>query len=87
MSGKKIRISARELVELMSGKLDQKQFVKDHSIGGGNFFDSRLKSGELIAKASVERRPDEDDDWIVFEFGEPDAAVAQFGRLAPRTDE
>jgi len=78
MSGSKIRMSARELLELMAGRLDQKQFVREHGIGGSNFFDHKLKRGELIVKTSIERRPEEDDDWIVFEFGEPDVAVAPF---------
>ena len=62
----------------MAGRLDQERFVKGYSTGAANFFDLRLNRGELITGASVERAPDEDDDWITFEFGKPDPAVAPF---------
>jgi hypothetical protein len=86
ISGMKARISARSLLELMAGRLDQKQFAKDHEIGGTNFFEHKLKRGELITSACVEQRPDEDDDWITLEFGPPDVAVAAFESPAPKTD-
>ena len=78
MGGKKIKISARDLLALMAGKLDQERFVRGHDAGGGNFFELCLKRGQLITNASVERTSDEDDDWVTFEFGEPDSAVAPF---------
>ena len=80
----KARISARSLLELMAGRLDPKLFAKDHEIGGANFFEHKLKRGELITNASLEQRPDEDDDWITFEFGPPDVAVAAFESPAPK---
>jgi hypothetical protein len=86
ISGMKARISARSLLELMAGRLDPKQFAKNHEIGGANFFEHKLKRGELITSACVERQPDEDDDWITFEFGPPDVAVAAFESPAPKTD-
>lgn len=86
ISGMKARISARSLLELMAGRLDQKQFAKDHEIGGANFFEHKLKGGELITSACVEQRPDEDDDWITFEFGPPDVATAAFESPASKTD-
>jgi len=76
--GNKIKISARDLLALMAGQLDQERFVKGYSTGATNFFDLRLKRGELITSATLERRPDEDDDWVTFEFSEPDPAVARF---------
>ena len=78
MGGNKVKISARDLLALMAGRLDQERFVKGYATGGANFFDLRLKRGELITSATVEHIPDEDDDWITFEFGEPDPAVAPF---------
>jgi hypothetical protein len=86
ISGMKARISARSLLELMAGRLDPKQFAKDHEIGGRNFFEHKLKRGELITGACVERRPNEDDDWITLEFGPPDVAVAAFESPAPKPD-
>ena len=78
MGGNTIRISARDLLALMAGQLDQERFVKHYDTGGGNFFDRCLKRGQLITSASVERVSDADDDWIVFEIGAPDPAVAPF---------
>jgi len=78
MGGNKIKISARDLLALMAGRLDQDRFVKGYDAGGGNFFELCLKRGQLITNASVERTPDEDDDWVTFEFGEPDSAVAPY---------
>lgn len=78
VGGNKVKISARDLLALMAGRLDQERFVKGYSTGAANFFDLRLNRGELITGASVERAPDEDDDWITFEFGKPDPAVAPF---------
>ncbi len=86
VSGRTIRISARSLLDLMAGKLSQDRFVKEHSLGGGNFFELHLKRGELITKALVEHRPDEDDDWIVFEFGPPDVAAASFKKALSQVD-
>lgn len=78
VGGNKVKISVRDLLALMAGRLDQERFVKGYATGGPNFFDLRLKRGELITSATVEHIPDEDDDWITFEFGEPDPAVAPF---------
>jgi hypothetical protein len=79
MGGNQIKISVRDLLALMAGRLDQKQFVKHYErMGGGNFFEHHMKRGQLITEASVENTPDEDDDWITFKFGEPDPAIAPF---------
>jgi hypothetical protein len=78
VGGNKVKISARDLLALMAGWLDQGRFVKGYATGGANFFDLRLKRGELITSATVEHTPDGDDDWITFEFAEPDAAIAAF---------
>lgn len=84
MGGKKIKISARDLLALMAGELDQERFVKHYDAGGGNFFKHCLQRGQLIAAASVERTPDEDDDWVTFEIGVPDPAIAPFAKLTSK---
>jgi len=40
-----------------------------------SFYRSR---GQMIKIADVERRPDEDDDWIMLEFSDDDPAVSNF---------
>lgn len=84
MGGNKVKISARDLLALMAGRLEQKRFVKNHDLGANNIFELHLKRGQLIVGATVERLRDEDDDWIVFEFGDPDPAVAPFSEPTAR---
>jgi len=80
-----IRISARELLDLLAGRLDQKRFAQNHDIGGGNNIFSLYQSrGKMINRAAVERRPEEDDDWVILEFSADDPAVSSF--RAPAQD-
>jgi hypothetical protein len=84
MSAHRIEISARELLDLLSGKLDQKRFMEHFDMGGGkNIFSIFQTDGKMIASANLERRPDEDDDRVILEFSEGDPAVSPF--RAPRT--
>jgi hypothetical protein len=85
VSGRSIRISARTLLELLAGKLDQETFLKAHGLVPSeltntpyNFFLEKLERGQLLIDAEVEHIPDEDDDWIVFHFGELDTAISPF---------
>lgn len=84
MRGNEIRISARTLLDLLIGKLDQKRFAQHHALGSGDIFSNFQAHGMMIKRAEVERRPDEDDDWVVLEFGPDDPAVSNF-RL-PKSD-
>ena len=79
VEGDKIRISARELLDLLAGKLDQKRFAENHYLGGGtNIFSVYQSQGKMIKRADVEHRPEEDDDWIVLEFSVNDPAGSNF---------
>jgi hypothetical protein len=83
VKGNEIRISARELLDLMAGKLDQKRFAQHHAVGNGNIFKTFHDHGKIIKRAQVEPRPDEDDDWIILEFETGDPAVSEFRVLKP----
>lgn len=75
-----IKISARGLLDLLSGKIDQKKFFEDHHFFefiGSNYFADRLREGRLINKISLEKT-EKDDDWVSIEFGEPDPAISKF---------
>ena len=85
LEGNKIRISARELLDLLAGKLDQKRFAENHDTGGGNIFTVYRAHGKMIKRADVEPRPEEDDDWVILEFSADDQAVSKF-RL-PKSEE
>jgi hypothetical protein len=79
LSGNTIRISTRELLDLLAGKLDQNRFAEHHKIANGeNIFKVYQSKGKMIERAEVGRRKDEDDDWITFEFSDSDPAVSRF---------
>ena len=78
LKGNEIRISARELLDLLSGKLDHKRFAQHHIAGSGNIFSLYQAQGKIIKRAEVEHCPDEDDDYLVLEFGADDPAVSPF---------
>ncbi len=74
-----IRISARELLDLLAGRLDQKRFAENHGMGDGtNVFSIYQSQGKMIKRAEIEHRPEEDDDWVILEFSVGDPAVSNF---------
>lgn len=80
MNDDEIRISARGLLELLSGKLTQERFFRLHSwTPSANPFGFQLGQGHLITAISVEKGEQEsDDDWVTIKFGDSDPAVASF---------
>jgi hypothetical protein len=79
MQGNRIQISTRELLDLLAGKLDQNRFAENHRMGGADsIFKLYQSRGKMIKRAEVERRQDQDDDWIIFEFSDDDPAVSKF---------
>ena len=78
MKGNEIRVSARELLDLLAGRLDQKRFAQNYAAGAGNIFSTYQAQGKMIKRAAVERRPEEDDDWVILDFGADDPAVSSF---------
>jgi hypothetical protein len=79
-----IRLSARDLLELMAGTLKQEDFQATYARGStGNPFLRKLANGQLMTSARIEKHDvDADDDWIVFEFGDPDPAVSAYRERA-----
>ena len=81
-----IKISARALLKLLAGKLDQKEFFETHRFAPSevysppyiNPFFSGIEKGQLIDGISIEKSETEDDDWITFELSTPDPAVSAF---------
>ncbi len=81
MTGQQIIISSRTLVDLLAGRIDQEQFFKDHGSDQFNvraFFEKRLAEGRMITELGLELREDQDDDWVILRFGEPDPAISLF---------
>jgi hypothetical protein len=85
----RVRISVRALQELLAGRVDRDSWLQRHGfipdalgLAASNPFDEALAKGRLIASVDLERRPEEDDDWLTFHFGEPDPAISAI--KAPR---
>lgn len=83
MSGNKIKLSSRAIMEVLSGRKSIDEFNADYDWNGNsdnfrmtNPFENNLLNGRLPVKITVE--PSDDDDWIEFEFGERDAAISDF---------
>jgi hypothetical protein len=72
-----VRISGRELIELLAGKLQQKKCFERLGIGF-NPFEIALKNGQLIDEVYIEKSDYEDDDWIGFKLKGPDPAISPY---------
>lgn len=75
-----VGISSRDLMMLLSGKLSQEDFCKAYRFDAPhvNPFTLALSQGRLIQLASLSKLDDDDDDLVIFEFGEIDPAIAPF---------
>jgi hypothetical protein len=78
LKGNEVKISARELLDLLAGKLSHKQFAEDHTVAHGNMFRVFRDQGKMIRRIWVEHQPERDDDWIVIQFSTGDPAVCDF---------
>ena len=85
MTYKSAKFSARGLLDLLAGRIDQREFLDQYGFTFGkeslprpNFFEILLRQGQLIAGIEIERCPDKDDDWITITFSDPDPAVSKF---------
>lgn len=80
MSGGEMRISARGVLELLSGRITPERFLELHGWSpSANPFGSQLDAGRLIASIGIETgEAEHDDDWLTIEFGQPDPAVSPF---------
>ena len=78
MSNNEIKMSSRELLDLLAGKLDYELFAKRYDLGGGNLFKLFRDRGRIISSAAIEHRPDEDDDWVILRFKDGDPAMCDF---------
>ena len=77
--GGNIKMSARLLLELLAGTKTIQEFEADYTLQPGqNPFHQMLAQGRLISKVTVEHHPEQDDDMVTLEFGEPDPAVSPF---------
>ena len=89
MSRNRIKISARELMELLAGRVTIERINELHNRTGSdtspepnqmvNQFERQLHEGRLPKAISVIKTDENDsDDWIEFEFGDPDPSISPF---------
>lgn len=87
MSSKSVRISSRELMEILAGRRTVEELNTLHrwrAVDAPNDnnlmvnpFDRALKNGRLPSEITVIPTDEEDcDDWIEFKFGDPDPAIS-----------
>ncbi|MCL4500388.1 MAG: hypothetical protein M1438_00855 [Deltaproteobacteria bacterium] len=88
----RVKVSARALLELLAGDVDQKKFFQEHGFIPSEFdhsslfnpFSAALKRGELIKNIILEESDSQDDDWITFELKGPDPAISPY--VVPTTN-
>jgi hypothetical protein len=81
-----VKISGRTLLGLLAGTIKQEDFLEDYgfvsnrenSLPFPNPFAFNLQQGKLIVEIDLEQSKSEDDDYISFKFGKPDAAISPF---------
>lgn len=85
VSSHEIKISARVVLGLLAGSIDQQQFLKDYrfmpsEVSGmllRNPFEYQMSQGNKISELEIESS-ESDDNYLVFRFEGPDAAVTAF---------
>jgi hypothetical protein len=79
-----IKISSRDLHELLAGRITQEQFFKRHEfLKQENPFNQALTSGKMTVE--IELSPEDDDDWIIFKLKGPDPAITSFNQPTNKT--
>lgn len=84
MSDRSVKISLREMTELLAGHLTVDEIRTRHAgMPGGNRtfpddFKRLLDQGKLPVDVRIESGGTKDDDWIEFKFGAPDPAISVF---------
>ncbi len=74
ISNNKIKISSRTLLDVLAGKISYDEFPDEYK----NFFNRKLTEKKLINELEFEKQSENDDDWIIFKFGEQDLAISPF---------
>ena len=88
MSGKRLKVSAREVLEILAGRTTVQEInQRDDQLRGGapaadsvpRLMESYLSRGQLPTSVCIVKTDENDnDDWIEFEFGPPDPAISPF---------
>ena len=81
-----VRVPSRSLLDLLSGQMMPSEFLAPFEDMGAptqtkkipNPFQRAVREGRMITRVRVDPAVNENDDWITFEFGDPDPLVSPF---------
>lgn len=77
MTSSTIKISSRAIIGVLAGQIKLERFIEDTFGDLPNFFELNLQKGNLFKNIRIEKHPDSDDDYIVFECAH-DPAISPF---------
>ena len=78
MSDEKITLSARAILELMTGSINQVDFLREHE-PAINALRYQLQSGKLPSSVEILKERNQDDDWLIMDFSETtDPCISAF---------
>jgi hypothetical protein len=77
MTANTITISLRVLQSLLSGQLSYDNFKKAFGEEIHNSFMKNLCNGKTITNITIQHEPNQDDDWVTFEFAR-DPAISKY---------
>lgn len=85
MSDCTAKISARSILDLLAGQMSHEDFLRMHRVGGFNPFELMREKGRSITNVRIEKSEvaEDDDEWLVFEFGRTDPAISPFRTPGP----
>lgn len=78
MSNEKITLSSRAILELMTGSVNQADFINEHKYVI-NALTNKLNSGRLPLSITLLKEESQDDDWVMMDFSETsDPCISKF---------
>jgi hypothetical protein len=80
-----MKLSAIGILQLLAGTISYSDFAKAHGFEQHNTFANAVRNGRVILNCKIESGGEEDDDWITFEFGNADPALAPFSVGRPKS--
>ena len=80
MGGQSIKMSSRAVMALLSGETSQEDFLLNNPHVKERFAKA-LREGRMLKDARIQSGQPRDDDWIEFNFSEPDPAISPFPKL------
>lgn len=78
MSGEKITLLSRTIVQIMTGDVSQDDFIKEHQYTV-DVIKSQINSGKMSLSIEILKEINHDDDQLIIKFSEtPDPSISCF---------